>query len=97
MWWPVSVPMPSLRRRRLDRPVASTTQRAETYASMLVAQRHPVLLRAQLDVLHPPAAERIGAALQRAVEQRVLEHSPIDLMRVDASGRSAVCRTRPAA
>ena len=65
------------------RPLASTTQRAVTLvssSSWLSLMR--VRVGADLDVLHAPAAERLGAVLQAAPEQLVLEASAIDLVRV---------------
>ena len=42
------------------------------------------LTREELDVLDAPAAMGIRAALERAIEELVLEHAAVDLVREDA-------------
>ena len=67
---------PELAPQEVARPVASTTQRAVTVfvrrlrALSVTSCREPASER---DVVDPPAAERVGAALERAVEELVLE------------------------
>ena len=83
MWWPVSSAEVELAAQDV-RAAARVDDPAGRDARLLVllAQLDGVGVGADLDVLHAPAAERLGAVLQAAPEELVLEAPAIDLVRV---------------